>query len=59
MGAGVEVQEEVLEAVQDAVEEFQGEVPQEVQVSEVVDQLPEEQECLCWGLRRSVLAESV
>lgn len=54
------VQEEGLEeAVQDAVEEVQevvqGEVPQHVQISGVVDQLQEE--CPCWGLWSSVLGE--
>lgn len=47
-GDGVEVQVEVLEgAVQDAVEEVQGEVLEEVQISGVVDQLQEELECPC------------
>lgn len=46
----MEVQEEVLEAVQDIVEEVQGEVLQEVQKSGVADQLQGELECPCWGL---------
>lgn len=48
--------------MQDAVEEVQegvqGEVPQEVQIFGVVDQLQEGLECPCWGLWSSVLGES-
>lgn len=53
-GAGVEAQEEVLEAVQDAVEEVQGEVLQEVRLV-VADQLQEELVHPCWS---PVLEES-
>lgn len=55
---GVEVQEEVLEkAAQNAGEEVQGEVLEEVQIFGTVAQLQKKLENLCWRLWDSALEQ--